>query len=157
MRVLSAFRHVKTRLLALVAFIIVPVALITILLAAAIDQSSSSRIDRQWRQSTGEYAVRTRIWTKSAARTLFASAASTTNVRDDGSRCGAMLDDIVAVNDGYKAIRVDFDDEHFCAGAQDSDFASSAGVVSEQLRSRPRIELAPGMSFAAGVFEAEGQ
>ena len=38
MRFLSAFRNIKTRLLALVALIIVPVALITILLAAAIDK-----------------------------------------------------------------------------------------------------------------------
>src|SRR5271166_872594 len=157
MRFLSAFRNVKTRLLALVALIIVPVALITILLAAAIDQSSSSTIDRQWRQSTGEYAVRTRIWTKGAVRTLFATAASTANVREDGSRCDTMLHDIVAVNDGYKAIRVDFGDESSCVGAQDSDFSRFAGEVSENLRSRPRVDLAAGMSFAAGVFQTHSQ
>ena len=157
MRFLSAFRNVKTRLLVLVALIIVPVALITILLAAAIDRASSSGIESQWRWSTGEYGVRIRIWTRGTARTLFASAASATNLRDDGSRCDAMLHDTVAVNDGYKAIRVDFDDEHYCVGAQDSDLASFAGVVSEKLRSRPRGELAPGMSLAAAMFQAPSQ
>jgi signal transduction histidine kinase len=157
LRILSAFGHLKTRLLALVAFIIVPVAVITILLAAAIDQSSSSRIDRQWRQSTGEYAVRTRIWTKGIARILFASAASVTKLLDDQSRCGAMLNDILAVNDGYKAIRVDFGEERSCVGAQDSDFSSLAGEVSENLRSRSRVELAPDMFLAAGVFRARSQ
>ena len=113
MRFLSAFRNIKTRLLALVALIIVPVALITILLAAAIDQASSSGIESEWRRSTGEYAVRTRIWTKGAARTLSATAASVTNLHDE-SRCSAMLREILAVNDGYKAIRVDFDDKRSC-------------------------------------------
>src|SRR5271155_5586041 len=87
MRFLSAFRNIKTRLLALVAIIIVPVALITILLAAAINQASSSGIESEWRRSTGEYAVRTRIWTKGAARTLSATAASVANLHDE-SRCG---------------------------------------------------------------------
>jgi hypothetical protein len=90
----------KPVLLALVAIIIVPVALITILLAAAIDQSSSTSIDRQWHQSTREYAVRTRIWAKGAAQTMFAAATSATNVQDDESRCGATLRDIVAVQRG---------------------------------------------------------
>jgi hypothetical protein len=113
MRFLSAFRNIKTRLLALVALIIVPVALITILLAAAIDQASSSGIESEWRRSTGEYAVRTRIWTKGAARTLSATAASVANLHDE-SQCGAMLHEILAVNDGHKAIRVDFDERRSC-------------------------------------------
>ena len=68
-----------------------------------------------------------------------------------------MLGDILAVNDGYKAIRVDFGDERSCVGAQDSDFSSFVGEVSENLRSRPRVELAPGMLFTAGVFQAGNQ
>src|SRR5271165_3628421 len=157
MKVLSAFRHLKTRLLALVAFIIVPVAVIMILLAAAIDQSSSSGIDRQWRQLTGEYAARSQIWTKGAARILFASAASVARLLDDQSRCDAVLNDILAVNDGYEAIRVDFGDEHSCIGAKDSDFSGFTGEVSENLRSRPRVELAPDMFLAAIVFRAPSQ
>ena len=157
MRVLSAFHNVKTRLLALVAIIIVPVALITMLLAAAIDRSSSTSIDQQWRQSTREYAVRTRIWAKGAVQTLFAAATSAANVRDEESRCGAMLRDIVAVNEGYEAIRVDFGGERFCVGARDSDRSSSASQVSENLRSAPRVEIAPGISFAAGAFQVRGQ
>jgi signal transduction histidine kinase len=156
MRFLSAFRNIKTRLLALVALIIVPVALITILLAAAIDQASSSGIESEWRRSTGEYAVRTRIWTKGAARTLSATAASVANLHDE-SQCGAMLHEILAVNDGYKAIRVDFDERRSCVEGVDSDFSNLVGVVSERLRSIPRVELAPGMSLAGGVFPGHSQ
>ena len=156
MRFLSAFRNIKTRLLALVALIIVPVALITILLAAAIDQASSSGIESQWRRSSGEYAVRTRIWMKGAAQTLSATAASVTNLHDE-SRCGAVLHEILAVNDGYKAIRVDFDDKRSCVEALDSEFSNLVGVIGEKLRSTPRVGLAPGMSLAAGVFPNKSQ
>jgi two-component system, sensor histidine kinase PdtaS len=155
MRFLSAFRNIKTRLLALVALVIVPVALITILLAAAIDQASSSGIESQWRRSTGEYVVRTRIWTKGAARTLSATAASVTNLHDE-SRCG-VLREILAVNDGYEAIRVDFDDKRSCVEGVDSDLSNFVSVVSEKLRATPRVELAPGMSVAAGVFPNHSQ
>ncbi|MBV8105110.1 MAG: hypothetical protein JO223_10900 [Hyphomicrobiales bacterium] len=155
MRFLSAFRHIKTRLLALVALIIVPVALITILLAAAINQASSGAIESQWRRSTGEYAVRTQIWMKGAARTLSASAASVTSLHDD-SGCRTILHEILAVNDGHKAIRVDFD-ERSCVEALDSDFSNFVGVVSEKLRAIPRVELTPGMWLAAGVFPNHGQ
>jgi two-component sensor histidine kinase len=157
MKVLSAFLHLKTRLLALIAFIIVPVAVIMMLLTAAIDRSSSSRIDREWRQTTEEYAVRTRIWTQAEIRTLFASATSATNLHNDLSSCGVMLHDILAVNDGYKAIRVDFGEERSCVGAQGPELSSFASEVSENLRSRARVKLAPDMFLAAGVFQARGQ
>jgi hypothetical protein len=68
-----------------------------------------------------------------------------------------MLHEILAVNDGYKAIRVDFDDKRSCVEALDSDFSNVVGVVSEKLLSMPRVELAPGMSLAAGVFPNHSQ
>ena len=150
MRVLKPFRDVRSRLLALVALIIVPVALVTIALAAANDRSLSKSIDRQWRQSTGDYAVRTRIWATSAVRTLWSSAASANGIRDDENLCATMLHDVVAVNDGYKAIRVDFDDGHFCVGAENRDLATVAGAVSGSLRSRPRVRVVVGHDARGG-------
>ena len=100
MSVLTSFPDVKTRLLVLVAFIIVPVALIAIVLAWTAHQSLSRAIDSQWRQTSGEYAARTRVWLRGAAGTLFASAASAASEAQDGSRCDAMLHDVVAANVG---------------------------------------------------------
>ncbi len=88
---------------------------------------------------------------------MFAAAAAATDARDDEGHCGAMLRDIVAVNDTYKAIRVDFGGERFCIGARDSDFSSFATKISEDLRSAPRVELAPGISFAAQASQAHNQ
>ena len=68
-----------------------------------------------------------------------------------------MLREILAVNDGYKAIRVDFDDKRSCVEGVDSDFSNLVGVASEKLRSMPRVELAPGMSLAAGAFPGHSQ
>jgi hypothetical protein len=60
-------------------------------------------------------------------------------------------------NEGYKAIRVDFGGERFCIGARDSDISSAAGLVSKNLRAAPRVEIEPGVSFAAGAFQARSQ
>jgi two-component sensor histidine kinase len=157
MNVLTFFPDVKSRLLALVAIIIVPVALITIVLASVAHQSLSSGIDSQWRLATSEYAVRTRVWLRGAVRTLFASAASATSVAGDGSRCDAMLHDVVAANEGYEAISVDFGDGRSCVGAGTPQFANFAGDVSQRLGSKPRVEITPGVSLAAGVFADQGQ
>jgi len=157
MSVLASFRDVKTRLLALVAFIIVPVALITIVLAWTAHQSLSRGIDSQWRQTSGEYAARTRVWLRGAAGTLFASAASAASEAQDGSRCDAMLHDVVAANVGYEAISVNFDDGRSCVGAGTPQLENFAAEVSQRLRSKPRVEIAPDISLAAGVFGDEGQ
>lgn len=152
MKIRNVFHDVKSRLLALFAMIIVPVAIVTIALAAANDRSLSSSIDRQWRQTTGEYAVRTRIWAETAMRTLASSAASAESVRNDESLCGAMLHDVVAANDGYKAIRIDFDDGRICAGAEDDYLGAAAYAISGKLRSSPRIALSPDARLAAEMF-----
>jgi two-component system, sensor histidine kinase PdtaS len=157
MNVLTSFPDVKTRLLALVAFIIVPAALITIVLASTAHQSLSSGIDRQWRQTTEEYAVRTRVWLRGAARTLATSAAVAASAADDARRCDAMLRDVVGANSGYEAIRVDFGDGGSCVGAGDSQSANFAREVAGRLRSQPRVELALHTSLAAGVFAGLGR
>ena len=157
MSVLTSFPDVKTRLLALVAFIIVPVALITIVLAWAAHQSLSNGIDTQWRQTSGEYVARTRVWLRGAARTLFASAASASSEAQDGGRCDAMLHDVVAANVGYEAISVNFGDGRSCVGAGTLELEHLAADVSQRLRSKPRAEIAPGISLAAGVFGDQGQ
>ena len=157
MSVLTSFPGVKTRLLALVAFIIVPVALITIVLAWAAHQSLSNGIDTQWRQTSGEYVARTRVWLRGAARTLFASAASAASEAQDGGRCDAMLHDVVAANVGYEAISVNFGDGRSCVGAGTLKLENLAAEVSQRLRSKPRAEIAPGISLAAGVFGDQGQ
>ena len=157
MSVLTSFPDVKTRLLALVAFIIVPVALITIVLAWAAHQSLSSGIDTQWRQTSGEYVARTRVWLRGAARTLFASAASASSEAQDGGPCDTMLHDVVAANVGYEVISVNFSDGRSCVGAGTPQLENLATEVSQRLRSKPRAEIARGISVAVGVFGDQGQ
>ncbi len=135
----------------------VPVALITIVLAWTAHQSLSRGIDSQWRQTSGEYAARTRVWLRGAAGTLFASAASAASEAQDGSRCDAMLHDVFAANVGYEAISVNFDDGRSCVGAGTPQLENFAAEVSQRLRSKPRVEIAPDISLAAGVFGDEGQ
>jgi two-component sensor histidine kinase len=153
--VLASFPDVKSRLLALVAFIIVPVALITIVLASAAHQSLSSDIDRQWRQSTAEYAGRTGVWLRGVARTLVTSAIAA-GALEDGSRCDSMLQDVLSANYSFRAIRVDLSDGRACVGAREPQFANFAGKLSQRLRSKPRVEIARGVSLGAGFFGDQG-
>jgi two-component system, sensor histidine kinase PdtaS len=156
MNFLASFPDVKSRLLALVAFIIVPVALITIVLASAAHQSLLSDIDRQWRQSTDEYAARTRVWLRGAARTLITSGIAASAL-EDKSQCDSMLQDVLSANDGYQAIRVDFGDGRACVGARGPQFGNFAGEISERLRSKPGVEIERGESLAVAVFAPRGQ
>ncbi len=157
MKVLALFRDVRSRLLALVALIIIPAALIALVLATAANQSLSSGIDRQRRQTTGDYAVRTRVWLSGAARTLSAAAASATSVADDENRCSEMLRDVLAVNEGYKAIQVDTGGGRTCVGGEDSDYSKLVRDADELLRLKPRVELTSAAPIAAEVIPAHGQ
>src|SRR6516164_10427123 len=130
MRVLSSFRDAKTRLQALVAFITIPVVLIMILLAVTADRSLSSRIDRDWRRYTDDYAIRAQLWLVGTARTLMATAVSLTGLAGDENRCGEAIRNVVAATSAYLAIRVDFRDRSSCVAARDANYVSLVDELS---------------------------
>jgi two-component sensor histidine kinase len=68
-----------------------------------------------------------------------------------------MLRDVLAANDGYRAIRLDLDDGRTCVGARGPQFANFAGEVSQRMRSKPRVEIAGGVSLAVGIFGDQDQ
>ena len=153
MRLLAPFKSVKTRLLALMAFVIVPVAVLTGVLAQATDKSLSGGMERGWRQSTDDYVIRTRVWLRGAVRTINTAAAAASAHADD---CSGMLADIVAVDGGYQAIEVDFDDGRPCAGGRNPDLVAAVGEASRALRNEPRVAFADGQLTSLGVFPARG-
>ncbi len=151
MRLLAPFGSVKTRLLALMAVVIVPVAVLTVALGAATDESFSNDIERAWRQSTDDYVVRTQVWLRGATRTLDAAA---TAASVHGGDCSRMLSDMAGVIEGYEAIGVRFDNGRACAGGRSPDLANAAGKALAELSDKPRVVFSQGQRIALGVFVA---
>ncbi|HEY1943920.1 MAG TPA: sensor histidine kinase [Roseiarcus sp.] len=154
MRLLAPFGSVKTRLLALMAFVIVPVAVLTVALGAATDESFTNDLDRAWRQSTDDYVVRTRVWLRGATRTLDAAA---TAAGERGGDCSQMLSDMAGVIEGYQALDVRFDDGRTCAGGRSPDLANAAGKALAAFSDKPRVVFSQGQRIALGVFVAGGE
>jgi two-component sensor histidine kinase len=152
MRLLAPFNSVKTRLLALMALVIVPVAVFTVMLAAATDQSLSNDIERAWRQSTGDYVIRTQVWLKGGIRAINGAAAASAR----GGDCSALLADIVTVDAGYQAIEIDFADGRVCAGARNPDLTAAVGEASRAARDQPHVTFEEGQATALGMFAAGG-
>ncbi len=154
MRLLAPFASVKTRLLVLMGFVVVPVAVLTVVLAAAADETLSNDVKRDWRQSTGDYVLHAEYWLGGVVRTLNAAAAAANAHVGD---CSRLLDDIAKIDDGYRAIEVRLGDGRTCAGGLDPDLVGAVGRASAQLSGRPHVASAQGQQIALGVFAAKGR
>ena len=152
MRLLAPFSSMKTRLLALMALVVIPVAVFTVMLAAVTDQSLSNDIERGWRQSTGDYVIRTRVWLGGAVRAINGAAAASQRASD----CAASLTDIVAVDAGYQAIEIDFADGRVCAGGRSPGLTATVGEASRAMRGQPAVAFAEGQATALGKFAVGG-
>lgn len=141
MRWPAPLSSLKMRLIALMALVVVPVAALAAALAAATDHSLWRGVQQIRRLSTADDAVRMQAWLKGAVGGLAAAAASANARRDD---CATTLDDVVALDEAYLAIRVDFDDGHNCVGARDPDMASAVEQASRALRAKPLAAFAQG-------------
>jgi two-component sensor histidine kinase len=153
MRLLAPFTSVKTRLLVLMAFVIVPVAVFTVVLAQGTDESLSRHIERGWRQSTDDYAIRTRVWLRGVIGAINGAAVAAIARPDD---CAKTLAAIVAADADTQAIEVDFDDGRTCAGERSPDLATAADEASRTLRGEPRVAFVRGQMTALGVVPVQG-
>ena len=149
MRLLAPFGSVKTRFLALMVFVIVPVAVLTVALATATGESFSNDMKRAWRQSTDDYVIRARLWLRGTARTLNAAA---TAAGEGGGDCSKLLGDMAAVIEGYQAIEVRFEGGQTCSGGRNADLVDAVGKASAELSEKPRVEFSQAQQGALGVF-----
>ena len=116
----SRFRTVRARLLALMVFVIVPVAAMSIVLAFTTYRSVNASIEAAQIQSVSNYAVRTRLWFRGSSRTLVATVASIRSLQLTGEQCGAVAKKVVADIEGYQALQVHLADGISCFASKDA-------------------------------------
>jgi two-component system, sensor histidine kinase PdtaS len=111
---LSRFQTVRARLLALMAFIIIPIAALSIILASKMHSSVNRSIEASQIQTVSSYAVRTRIWFGGSLRSLITVVESVKSVQGGAVNCTAMAKGMLDSIIGFQAIRVDIPDSPPC-------------------------------------------
>ncbi|MBV8662845.1 MAG: sensor histidine kinase [Hyphomicrobiales bacterium] len=138
----------------LMGFVVVPVAILTVMLAAAADETLSSDIKRAWRQSTADYVLHAQFWLRGVVRTLNTAAAA---ANAQGGDCSRLLTDIVKVDEGFRAIEVRLSDGRTCAGGLNAELVGAVGRASAALSGQPHVPFPVGQQVAVGVYAAEGR
>lgn len=151
---LSLIRHVRGRLLALLALIIIPLALVSIIIATTTYRSVTQSIELAQVQTASNYSVRARIWFRGILRTAFSTGATVASLRLDQTACNDLVEDLVHRLDGFGAMQITLDGGMVCsysriAGVVDKDLAD---LAERQLR-RPVTTLIAGQHFADARYD----
>jgi two-component sensor histidine kinase len=104
--IFSRFESVRGRLLAVVTLILLPIALISIILATTTYRAVSRSIEMAQVDLTSNYAVRARVWFRGALRTLVASTAALHGDNDHDVTCSRKADNVRVASVGVHAIFV---------------------------------------------------
>jgi two-component system, sensor histidine kinase PdtaS len=103
---LSFFRSVRGRLLAIMAFIIIPLGALSVVLAWANYQTVVRSIELSQIQTVSNFAVRSRIWFRGSLRVLLTTVLSTHATRDGTIPCENILRETLGGLPGFQAIHI---------------------------------------------------
>ncbi|MCX7324547.1 MAG: sensor histidine kinase [Hyphomicrobiales bacterium] len=104
--VFSRFESVRGRLLAVITLILVPIALISIILATTTYRTVSRSIEISQVEVGSNYAVRVRVWFRGILRTLVATSAALQMDGEDSVTCARRAESVRAGTIGLQAIMV---------------------------------------------------
>lgn len=136
---LSRFRTVRSRLLALLVVIALPIAGLTALAAVTTYQTVTAAIEFAQARTADDFAVRTRVWHRGALRTLLASGSLIASTGLTGSECQAPARDMLDRIPGYRAFRVVLTDGRACAASLDPNVTEAEMIdIAARLRALPR-------------------
>lgn len=111
---LSLLRTVRSRLLALMAFIVIPIAILSIIIASINYRSITKNIKMSHVEATSNYIVRTRIWFRGALRALTVTSLSTQTNTPTEATCNAALNNVIDSGNGFQAIQIYRSDNIVC-------------------------------------------
>lgn len=112
--VFSRFESVRGRLLAVVVLILVPIALISIVLATTTYRSVTRSIEASQIELASNYAVRARVWFRGILRTLVATKAALQIENSDAARCSQGADNVRSQMQGVQAVFIRFETGNIC-------------------------------------------
>ncbi|MGL4728895.1 MAG: histidine kinase dimerization/phosphoacceptor domain -containing protein [Bosea sp. (in: a-proteobacteria)] len=132
---LSRFQTVQGRLLALMAFIIIPIATLSIILATTTYRSVNKSIDEAQIQTVSSFAVRARVWFRGALRALVTTVESVKTVPGDVENCSVMTKRILDGINGFQAMRIHLPGGKTCYASKTESITSEAldRLAAEQL------------------------
>lgn len=108
----------RGRLLGLVALVILPILLASVLFAARSYQQNIAAIESVRVQIVNDFAARGHIWFRGAARTVLATASGIPVSRNDSETCATGLLEAIRPNTGYLALLIHRPSEAPCAASQ---------------------------------------
>jgi two-component sensor histidine kinase len=156
MKALTLAGRPNTRWRTYAALAIVLLAMVTTLIAAVTYRSVAGDIDSQWRQSTRDIVLKSRLALIGVAHAVIAGAQTPANASSDNGRCGVALRQAMSAHDEVVAIHVESDDGQVCDDAKAPELAALLTGAIRSLEARALIEVAPGVSLSAEVVEAQG-
>jgi two-component system, sensor histidine kinase PdtaS len=119
------FRTVRTRLLALMAFVFLPIAIISIILATTTYRSVSKNIELAQLQTVSNYAVRARLWYRGSLRTLVSVVESIKSAGVDSKYCSLITQGVISGIGGFQAIHIKFPDQPPCLASKNGSFTNN--------------------------------
>jgi two-component system, sensor histidine kinase PdtaS len=146
---LSAFKTVQSRLLALMAFIIIPIAALIVVLASANYRAVVRNIEAAQIQTASNFAVRARLWYRGSSRTLVAAALSVDALRSDNAACNAALQGVLKGLSGFQSIRMKTQTAPDCHATEIETLTSSKmdAIISANI-AKPFVQVWSGASLA---------
>jgi two-component system, sensor histidine kinase PdtaS len=152
---LSFFRSVRGRLLAIMAFIIIPLGALSVVLAWANYQTVVRSIELSQIQTVSNFAVRSRIWFRGSLRVLLTTVLSTHATRDGAIPCGDILRKTLGGLPGFQAIHIMYPGSSDCHASINPDVTAvelTDLAVSQQ--KLPYVQQWVGPSFGLVRYDA---
>jgi two-component system, sensor histidine kinase PdtaS len=152
---LSFFKSVRGRLLAIMAFIIIPLGALSLVLAWANYQTVVRSIELSQIQTVSNFAVRSRIWFRGSLRTLLTTVLSIEATRGGSIPCETILRETLAGLPGFTAIHIWYPGSAECHASTRSDVtALELNDLAVPQKTLPNIQQWIGPSLAMTRYDA---
>jgi two-component system, sensor histidine kinase PdtaS len=152
---LSFFKSVRGRLLAIMAFIIIPLGALSLVLAWANYQTVVRSIELSQIQTVSNFAVRSRIWFRGSLRTLLTTVLSIEATRGGSVPCETILRETLAGLPGFTAIHIWYPGSADCHASTRSDVtALELNDLAVSQKTLPNIQQWIGPSLALTRYDA---
>ncbi len=152
---LSRFQTVRARLLALAAFIIIPIAALSIILATAAYRASSKSIEEVQIQTVSNYAARAQVWFRGSLRSLVAVVEGVRAAPGGADHCTVIAKGVLDGIAGFQAIRINIPGRPVCLASKAANITAEAmsRIAGEQLE-KPLDAAWPGPRIADASYSA---
>jgi two-component system, sensor histidine kinase PdtaS len=111
---LMMLRSVRARLLVLMTCVVVPIGLLSVILASTTYRSVIAGLEAAQIQTASNYAVRTRIWFRGSLRTLVATVASVRAGDATSKGCSENAQAVLRSMEGFQALQIRLPDGRNC-------------------------------------------